>query len=52
MEELEPGGAKSVFRDGEGRMLGFAVGGTRYPERADLLKSHAEELSQSGIKPA
>jgi rubredoxin-NAD+ reductase len=38
-EDVKPDGARCVFRDDEGRVLGFAVGGVHYPDRADLLKS-------------
>jgi len=38
-EDSQPGGAKCLFRDSDGRVLGFAVGGTHYPDRVELLKS-------------
>lgn len=43
-EELEPGGARCLFRDGEGRISGFAVGGSHYASRAELLKSVGEGI--------
>ncbi len=44
-EEVRPDGAKCLFKDGEGRLLGFAVGGARYPDRAELLKSLIAEAA-------
>lgn len=37
-EENDPYGGKALFRDEAGRLAGFAVSGSRYPERAELLK--------------
>jgi rubredoxin-NAD+ reductase len=37
-EEGDSTGVKALFHDLEGRLAGFAVSGTRYPERSDLLK--------------
>jgi rubredoxin-NAD+ reductase len=50
-EESEPGGVRSLFRDGDGRILGFAAGGSHYASRTDLLKSVVEPIG-TGEKTA
>ena len=36
--ETDPGGGQGLFRDPQGGLAGFAVTGSRYPARAELLK--------------
>ncbi|MDB5103627.1 MAG: FAD-dependent pyridine nucleotide-disulfide oxidoreductase [Fibrobacteres bacterium] len=40
-ETSDSGGVSARFRDAEGRVLGFAVGRNRYPERTALLREMA-----------
>lgn len=45
IESADAAGAKALFRDAQGRLLGFAVGGRCYAERAALAKQIALEPS-------
>lgn len=44
IESADADGAKALFRDAQGRLLGFAVGGGYYGERAALAK----QIDQNG----
>jgi rubredoxin-NAD+ reductase len=43
IESADANGAKALFQDGHGRLLGFALGGGHYGERAALAKRIALE---------